>query len=105
MRRGSLQSKWMAATGCLTAALALGVAACGGDDNKSSDSGGGGGTKAAAAKSVTVYSSLPLQGASRVQTEAVNNGAKLALEQAGGKAGNITVKYNPLDDSTAQAGS
>ena len=32
------------------------------------------------------------------------NGIKLALEQAGGKAGNITVKYVSLDDSTAQAG-
>src|SRR3954464_15732421 len=107
MRRGSLQSKWMAATSCL-AALALGVAACGGDDNTDKGStGGGGGSKTSDAKTVTVYSSLPLQGASRVQTEAVNNGAKLALEQSNNKAGdtNITVKYNPLDDSTAQAGS
>src|SRR3954449_5928533 len=107
MRRGSLQSKWMAATSCL-AALALGVAACGGDDNTDKGStGGGGGAASSEAKTVTVYSSLPLQGASRVQTEAVNNGAKLALEQSNNKAGdtNITVKYNPLDDSTAQAGS
>jgi branched-chain amino acid transport system substrate-binding protein len=29
---------------------------------------------------------------------------RLALKQAGGKAGNITVKYTSLDDSTAQAG-
>jgi branched-chain amino acid transport system substrate-binding protein len=79
------------------------VAACGGSDSNSG--GGGGGTKTSAAKTVTVYSSLPLQGASRVQTEAVNNGAKLALEQANNKAGDITVKYVPLDDSTAQAGS
>ena len=28
----------------------------------------------------------------------------LALEQAGGKAGNFTIKYTSLDDSTAQAG-
>ena len=33
------------------------------------------------------------------------NGIKLALEQTGGKAGDITVKYKSLDDSTAQAGS
>ena len=32
------------------------------------------------------------------------NGIKLALEQAGGKAGDITIKYESLDDSTAQAG-
>src|SRR4051794_29115987 len=108
MRRGSLQSKWMAATSCL-AALALGVAACGGDDNggSSSSSGDSGSSGGSAAKTVTVYSSLPLQGASRVQTQAVNNGAKLALEQSNNKAGdtNITVKFVPLDDSTAQAGS
>src|SRR3954453_3058160 len=102
MRRGSLSSKYMAASSCLLAALALGVAACG-DDN-----GGGGdqpkGNTAAPAKNVTVYSSLPLQGASRDQGIAVVNGAKLALEQAGNKAGNIPVKYISLDDSTAQAG-
>ncbi len=102
-----MQSKWMAATSCL-AALALGVAACGGDDNNSSSSSGNSGSSGTSseAKTVTVYSSLPLQGASRVQTEAVNNGAKLALEQSNNKAGNtnITVKYVPLDDSTAQAG-
>jgi branched-chain amino acid transport system substrate-binding protein len=99
-----LQSKWMAATSCLAAALAVGVAACGGDSN-SGNSGGGGGGGSSASKTVTVYSSLPLQGASRVQTEAVNNGAKLALEQANNKAGSVTVKFSPLDDSTAQAGS
>jgi branched-chain amino acid transport system substrate-binding protein len=101
-----LQSKWMAATSCL-AALAVGVAACGGDNNSSSDKGSSGSSGGSAAKTVTVYSSLPLQGASRVQTEAVNNGAKLALEQSNNKAGdsNITVKFVPLDDSTAQAGS
>jgi branched-chain amino acid transport system substrate-binding protein len=94
-----LQSKWMAATGCLTAALALGVTACG-SDKKGSTSGGG----STAAKTVTIYSSVPLQGASRVQTEAVVNGAKLAVEQANNKAGDVKVVYKPLDDSTAQAG-
>jgi branched-chain amino acid transport system substrate-binding protein len=98
-----LQSKWMAASGCLAAALALGVAACGGSDKPSSSSSSGGGNKPAA-KTLTVYSSLPLQGASRIQTAAVNNGAKLALEQAGGKVGAFTIKFVPLDDSTAQAG-
>ena len=32
------------------------------------------------------------------------NGIKLALEQHNGKAGDITVNYTSLDDSTAQAG-
>ena len=93
-------SRSLAATGCLMAACGFGVAACGGDD----DSGGNtGAQEAGAAKSVTIYSSYPLQGAGRVQSEAAVNGAKLALEQAGGRAGNIQVKYVPLDDATAQA--
>jgi branched-chain amino acid transport system substrate-binding protein len=76
------------------------MTACGGDDDDSgggSSGGGGGGT-------VDVYSSLPLQGAQRLQTVAMVNGIKLALEQRGGKAGQNTVKYTSLDDSTAQAG-
>ncbi len=68
-------------------------------------SGGGGGGGGERREDVTVYSSLPLQGASRPQTTAMVNGIKLALEQAGSKAGDITVKYESLDDSTAQAGS
>jgi len=98
-----LQSKYMAASGCLAAALALGVAACGsdsGDKGSSSSSSSSGGSK-----TLTIYSSLPLQGASRVQTEALVNGAKLALEQSGGKAGTYKINYQSLDDSTAQAGS
>jgi branched-chain amino acid transport system substrate-binding protein len=90
----------LAATGCLIGALAMGVTACGGDDN-----GGGGGSSSSGGKSLTVYSSLPLQGASRPQTTALVNGVKLALDQAGGKAGDFTIKYQSLDDSTAQAGS
>ncbi|MGK2937470.1 MAG: branched-chain amino acid ABC transporter substrate-binding protein [Solirubrobacteraceae bacterium] len=53
---------------------------------------------------MNIYSSLPLQGASRPQTTAMVNGIKLALQQADNKAGNFTVKYTSLDDSTAQAG-
>jgi branched-chain amino acid transport system substrate-binding protein len=96
-----LNSRWLAATGCLVGALAMGVGACGGDD----DDGGGGGGSEGGGKTLTVYSSLPLQGASRPQTTAMVNGIKLALEQAGNKAGDFTVKYQSLDDSTAQAGS
>jgi branched-chain amino acid transport system substrate-binding protein len=47
---------------------------------------------------------MPLQGASRASTGDLVDGEKLALEQAGGKAGNIKVKLVSLDDSTAQAG-
>ena len=100
-----MQSKYLAASAGVLAALALGVTACGGDDSPSTPStSGGGGGDTAAGKQLTIYSSVPLQGASRVQTTAVVNGAKLALEQKGGKAGPHTIKYVPLDDSTAQAG-
>src|ERR687892_116200 len=100
MRRGSLNSRWLAVSGCLVAALAMGVGACGDDDEGGGETGGGG-----EAKTLTVYSSLPLQGASRPQTTAMVNGIKLALEQAGNKAGDFTIQYESLDDSTAQAGS
>jgi branched-chain amino acid transport system substrate-binding protein len=96
-----LNSRWLAATGCLVAALAMGVGACGDDEDEGGGDAGGGGE----AKTLTVYSSLPLQGASRPQTTAMVNGIKLALEQAGNKAGDFTIQYESLDDSTAQAGS
>jgi branched-chain amino acid transport system substrate-binding protein len=86
-------------SGAVCLALALGVAACGGDDDDDGDSG-----SQDQGSTVNVYSSLPLQGAQRLQTTAMVNGIKLALEQVGGKAGDTTVKYTSLDDSTAQAG-
>jgi branched-chain amino acid transport system substrate-binding protein len=89
----------VAASSCLTVALAFGVAACGSSDNKS---GGGGGSTGST--SLTIYSSLPLQGDSRPQSEAVVNGEKLALQEHGGKVGKYTVKYVSLDDSTAATG-
>jgi branched-chain amino acid transport system substrate-binding protein len=73
------------------------VAACG-DDNKS-DSGGSAST---GSTELTIYSSLPLQGTSRGQSQAVINGEKLALDEAGNKVGKFSIKYVSLDDSTAQ---
>src|ERR671914_1486108 len=80
------------------------MTACGDDDDDGGGDGGGG-QEGGGAKTVNVYSSLPLQGASRPQTTALVQGIELALEQVGGKAGDITVNYESLDDSTAQAGS
>jgi branched-chain amino acid transport system substrate-binding protein len=54
---------------------------------------------------LTVYSSLPLQGASRPQTLAVVRGARLALSQRGYEAGGHRIRYVSLDDSTARSGS
>jgi branched-chain amino acid transport system substrate-binding protein len=86
---------------CLFGALALGVSACGDDDD---DDGGGGGGGTTASKDVTIYSSLPLQGATRDNSLDVQKGVTLALQQRNGKAGSCTVEYKKLDDSTAQAG-
>jgi len=95
-----LRVRSVAAAGCLLTALAVGVSACGGSDNGggSSSSGGGGPT------TLTIYSSLPLQGESRAQSTDVVNGEKLALEEAGGKVGKYKITYKSLDDSTATAG-
>jgi branched-chain amino acid transport system substrate-binding protein len=79
--------------------LAATLAACGSDDSATNSSGSG----ESAGEQLTIYSSLPLQGAARAQSEAAVNGAKLALEQAGAKAGKFPIKYVSLDDSTAQA--
>ena len=98
-----MQTRRTAATGCLVAALAFGAAACG-SDSSSSGGGGGGGGGGGASKTLDIYSSLPLQGASRAQTDALNKGAQLALDQHGSKAGNFTIKFTKLDDSTAQSG-
>jgi branched-chain amino acid transport system substrate-binding protein len=96
-----LKVRWLAIFACLLGAFALGMTACGDDDD---DDGGGGGDSGGGGETVNVYSSLPLQGASRPQTTAMVEGIKLALEQNNGKAGETTVKYTSLDDSTAQAG-
>src|SRR5688572_1002222 len=97
-RRDILRVRWMLV--CLLGALALGIAACGDDDDD--DDGGGGDT--AGSTDVTVYSSLPLQGANRPNSVDVNRGATLALEARNGEAGACTVNFEQLDDSTAQAG-
>src|SRR4051795_3759928 len=92
--------RWLALLSCMLGLFALTVAACGGsDDGESSSSGGGGGISG---NTLTVYSSLPLQGTSKGQSEAVISGEKLALKQAGSKVGKYNIKYVSLDDSTAQ---
>jgi branched-chain amino acid transport system substrate-binding protein len=86
--------KTVRAAGAATILAALVAAGCGGDDD---------GAQATGA-TLTVYSSLPLQGASKNQSTAISNGMKLALKQAGGRVGDYAIKYVSLDDSTAQAG-
>ncbi len=79
----------------LAAVLALGLTACERAEERASDTG---------ATTLTVYASLPLQGPAGPESEAVANGARLALRQAGGKAGELVVKLVVLDGSTPKAG-
>jgi branched-chain amino acid transport system substrate-binding protein len=83
----------------LLVVAATGIAACGSSSNSTTTSTGSSGSN-----TVDIYSSLPLTGASSAQTDPLVNGMKLALSQAGGKAGQFTVDYKSLDDSTAAAG-
>jgi branched-chain amino acid transport system substrate-binding protein len=78
----------------LVVALALFVGACGSSD----DSGGGGG------RNLIIYSSLPLQGDSRAQSDAMVNGMTMALKEAKNRAGDFKIKYVSLDDATASTG-
>ena len=98
-----MRARWTVVLSLLVGAFALGLVACGDDDDDGGggDSGGGG---TASGDTLTIYSSLPRQGASRVQAIPIEEGAKLALKQRGGKAGKFNVKYIPLDDATAAAG-
>jgi len=77
------------------------VAACGDDEGDAPKTGG---PAAEGGGELTIFSSLPLQGDSRPQSEDVVRGMKLALESKGGKAGGSTIKYVSLDDATASTG-
>ena len=77
----------------LAAVAAVVFAAC-------SSAGTGGGDKG----TIEIWSSLPRQGSSKAQTDTIVNAIKLALDEAGNKAGGYTIVYKDVDDSTAAAG-
>jgi branched-chain amino acid transport system substrate-binding protein len=83
-----------AAIACVLGVLALGAAAtgCGGDDERNSGVETGPDT-------LTIYSSLPLQGADRARARDMVNAIKLALQEAGGKVGPFTLTYVSLDSA------
>jgi len=88
----------------LVVLAALAVAACAGS-GKSASAGPANGSRASGSeKVVAIYSSLPLHGPSAAEAIPLQNGIKLALAQAGDRAGPFTVRYTPLDDSTGPAG-
>jgi branched-chain amino acid transport system substrate-binding protein len=76
------------------------ISACG---SSSSSSSSGGGT-CVKGNNLTIYSSLPFDPADKPQSQDVVDGEKLALQQAGNKAGKYSIKYVSLDDATASQG-
>ena len=80
-----MKVRWLAAWSCLIAAMAFAVAACG-DDN-----GGGGGGSKSGGSTLTIYSSLPLQGDSRPQSEDITRGIKAILSVCRRKAPRATI--------------
>jgi len=69
-------------------ALATGLSGCGGVSSS-----------AATTNQLTVYSSLPLQGASQGASAAIVDGEKLALAHAGGRIGSLRISFVSQDDS------
>jgi branched-chain amino acid transport system substrate-binding protein len=87
---------------------ALAIAACGSSGSSSSassssTSSGSSGSSSSGSGSGTIdiYSDLPLTGAVTAQTVPALNGEKLALKQAGNKAGQWKVNFVSLNDATA----
>jgi branched-chain amino acid transport system substrate-binding protein len=95
-------------TGLLVFGCVVALAACGSSSSSSSSSASSGGSGSSGssggssgANTIDIYSDLPLKGAVSAQTLPALNGEKLALQQAGGKAGQWKVNFISLDDSTA----
>jgi len=84
-----------AAFACVLGAFVLGLAACGSDDDSAVQNG---------SDTLTIYSSLPLQGPDRARARDMVNAIKLALQETGGKIGPFSVTYVSLDSATPEAG-
>ncbi|MEJ7797164.1 MAG: branched-chain amino acid ABC transporter substrate-binding protein [Solirubrobacteraceae bacterium] len=74
----------------------LALAACGDEAQEDGPTSG--------SRTVTIYSSLPLHGPERRSSQDMVNSIKLALAQADGKAGVLSVTYVSLDSSTREQG-
>ncbi len=53
------------------------------------------------AGAIKIVSSLPRLGSAKAQTDTIVNGITMAIEEAGGKAGAFTIRYEDHDDATA----
>jgi branched-chain amino acid transport system substrate-binding protein len=86
-----------AAVVCVLCAIVLGggLAGCGDEQSSAVQDG---------SDTLTIYSSLPLQGPDHQGARDMVNAIKLALQEAGGKIGPFNVTYVPLDSATREAG-
>ncbi len=93
-------------TGLLVLGSVVAIAACGSSSSSSSSkssstSAGSSASGSSGANTIDIYSDLPLDGAVTAQTIPALNGEKLALQQAGYKAGQWKVNFISLNDATA----
>jgi branched-chain amino acid transport system substrate-binding protein len=86
----------IARRGLMFAAL-VGTLVVGAGCKKDSGAGGTVGT-------VKIVSSLPRTGSANAQTTTIVNGIKMAIEETGGKIGDLTVIYEDWDDASAKKG-
>ena len=78
--------------------LGVGLAACGSGTDEAKRGG------SVIGDSLTIYSSLPLRGPLAERMRATVGGEKLAIADAGAKAGDWTIKYSSLDDAAGPGG-
>ena len=89
--------RWAAGWAAAALCAGLAVSACGGGDAHQP------GRPTGASSTLDIYSSLPLRGPAAPRAVLVERGIKLALAQMHGRAGQWTIRYIPLDDSTRAA--
>jgi branched-chain amino acid transport system substrate-binding protein len=89
-----VRARWIGLAALIAAAPLL--AGCGGA--------GVSGASEASGSQLSIYSSLPLQGPAANISQQIVNGEKLALAQAGGRAGAYKIGYVSLDDSSPTRG-
>ncbi len=82
----------------LAAILAAGVSC----DRKESSSAGPSASSAGDPKVIKIVSSLPRTGSANAQTGTIVNGIRMALDEAGWKVGDFTLKYEDWDDASVQ---
>lgn len=90
MRQVRVRSLWVG----MLAALVVVLAGCGDDGDKPGP--------VAGTRTLTVYSSLPMHGTSRRQSQDMVDAMKLALNKAGGQVGELTINFVSLDSADAE---